>query len=226
MRDTFITYSIILLSYSLFFFLVRVAQKENSCDLKAILTGKGAPGILLSKLIAGILLLGIGIAGVFLSRSFNEKIFIPMINNSIVPACIVIAVAGLTGLFGAEKKLSISIINLKPLSFSFPLLFIPLRTLFLIVYEIFFRGVMLFCMIEDFGIAIAFFINLFLYVFIHWHSDKKERYGSVLMGLVLCLISIYYQNVWPAITIHLMLALSNEIGILITNRSLIKTLRL
>ena len=226
MPNAFITYSIILLSYSLFFFLVRVTQKENSCDLKAILTGKGSPGILLSKLIAGILLLGIGITGVFLSRSFNEKILIPIVNNSALPAWIIIAIAGLTGFFGAEKKLSASIINIQPLSFSFPLIFILLRTLFLIVYEIFFRGVMLFCMIEDFGIAVAVFMNLLLYVFIHWQSDNKERYGSVLMGLLLCFISIYYQNVWPAIAIHVMLALSNEIGILITNRSLIKTLRL
>jgi membrane protease YdiL (CAAX protease family) len=180
----------------------------------------------LSRQIAGVLLLGIGITGVFLSRSFNEKILIPVISGSMLPACVMIAAAGFTGLFGDEKKLPASIINVPLLSHSFPLLFILLRTLFLIVYEIFFRGVMLFCMIEDFGIAVAVFMNLVLYVLIHWHSEKKERYGSVLMGLVLCLISIYYQNVWPAIAIHLMLALSNEIGILITNRSLIKTLRL
>ena len=79
-------------------------------------------------------------------------------------------------------------------------------------------------MIEDFGIAVAVFINLLLYVLIHWHSEKKERYGSVLMGLALCFLSIYYQNVWPAIVVHLTLALSNEIGLLITNRSLIKNL--
>lgn len=226
MPNVFITYSIILLSYSVFFFFAHLTQKENSGDLKTILSGKGSPGILLSRLIAGILLLGIGITGIFLSRSFNERIVIPVVSGSALPGWMLITAAGLIGLLGAEKKLAPSIINIKLLSFSFPLLFILLRTLFLIVYEIFFRGVMLFCMIEDFGIVIAVFINLFLYVFIHWHSEKKERYGSVLMGLVLCLISIYYQNVWPAIAIHLMLALSNEIGILITNRSLIKTLRL
>jgi membrane protease YdiL (CAAX protease family) len=217
-----ITYSIVLLSYSLFFYIVRIAQKNNNGDLKTVLSGHGSPGILLSLLAAGIILLGIGTAVVILTRSYNEKIFIPVVNGSVLPAWIIIVAALLTGLFGTEKKLLPSSLNIQPLSFSFPFLFILLRTLFLIIYEIFFRGIMLFCLIGDFGIAVAVFINLLLYVLIHWQSDKKERYGSVLMGLVLCFITIYYQNVWPAIAIHLMLALSNEIGILITNRSLIK----
>jgi membrane protease YdiL (CAAX protease family) len=219
-----ITYSTILLSYSLFFYIVRIAQKNKNGDLKTVLTGKGSPGILLSLLSAGIILLGIGTTGIMLTRSFNEKIFIPVVSGSALPGWILIAAAGLTGLFGTEKKLSSSSLNIQPLSFSFPFLFILLRTLFLIIYEIFFRVIMLFCMTEDFGIAIAVFINLLLYVLIHWQSDKKERYGSVLMGLVLCFITVYYQNVWPAIAIHLVLALSNEIGILITNRSLFKSL--
>jgi len=219
-----ITYSIILLSYSLFFYIVHIAQKNNNGDLKTVLTGKGSPGILLSLLATGIILLGIGAVGIILIRSFNEKIFLPVVNGSALPAWIIIVAALLTGLLGTEKKLSPYSINIQPLSFSFPLLFILLRTLFLVLYEIFFRAIMLFCMIKDFGIEVAVFINLLLYVLIHWNSDKKERYGSVLMGLVLCFITIYYQNVWPAIATHLMLALSNEIGILITNRSLIKKL--
>jgi membrane protease YdiL (CAAX protease family) len=219
-----ITYSIILLSYSLFFYIVRIAQKNKNGDLKTVLAGNGSPVILLSLLSAGIVLLGIGTTGVLLTRSFNEKIFIPVVNGSALPAGIIIVAALLTGLLGTEKKLSLSSLNIQPPSFSFPFLFVLLRTLFLILYEIFFRAVMLVCMMEDFGIAVAVFINLLLYVLIHWNSDKKERYGSVLMGLVLCFITIYYQNVWPAIAIHLMLALSNEIGILITNRSLIKKL--
>jgi membrane protease YdiL (CAAX protease family) len=219
-----ITYSIVLLNYLLFFYIVHIAQKNKNGDLKTVLSGNGSPGILLSMLTAGIILFVIGTAGVLLTRSFNEKIFIPVVNGSALPAWIIIVAALLTGLLGTEKKLSPYSINIQPLSFSFPFLFILLRTLFLVLYEIFFRGIMLFCMIEDYGIEVAVFINLLLYVLIHWNSEKKERYGSVLMGLVLCFITIYYQNVWPAIAIHLVLALSNEIGILITNRSLFKTL--
>ena len=91
----------------------------------------------------------------------------------------------------------------------------------MIVYEFFFRGMMLFVMIEDLGLVAAVIINLVLYTLVHWF-DKKERYGSVFMGIILCSVSIYYHSVWPAIIIHLSLALSNEITLLINNKSLIK----
>ena len=76
-------------------------------------------------------------------------------------------------------------------------------------------------MIEDLGTAAAVFVNLILYALLHWFN-KKERYASVLMGIILCSISIYYHSVWPAIIIHLSLALSHEITLLINNKSLIK----
>jgi membrane protease YdiL (CAAX protease family) len=76
-------------------------------------------------------------------------------------------------------------------------------------------------MIADFGAIAAVVINCFLYVLIHWF-EKKERYGSLPMGLVLCAVSIYYHSVWPAIAIHAALALSHEITLFINNRSAIK----
>ena len=91
----------------------------------------------------------------------------------------------------------------------------------MIVYEFFFRGMMLFIMEEDFGSATAVIINLILYTLIHWF-DKNERYGAVPMGIILCSVSMYYYSVWPAIAIHLSLALSHEITLLINNKSLIK----
>jgi hypothetical protein len=80
---------------------------------------------------------------------------------------------------------------------------------------------MLFVMIEDLGVAVAVIVNLILYALLHWF-DKKERVGSVLMGIILCSVSIYYYSVWPAIIIHLSLALSHEITLLINSKSLIK----
>ena len=76
-------------------------------------------------------------------------------------------------------------------------------------------------MIEDLGVIPAVIVNLILYALLHWF-DKKERYGSLLMGIILCGVSIYYQSIWPAIIIHLSLALSHEITLLINNKSLIK----
>ena len=123
-------------------------------------------------------------------------IFTPTWNDYDTSVWIMIAAAIIVGTFSAFKKIYPSNISSHSLPSYLPLAFVFIRTLFLIVYECFFRGVMLFLMIEDLGTAAAVFVNLILYALLHWFN-KKERYASVLMGIILCSISIYYHSVWP-----------------------------
>ena len=134
---------------------------------------------------------------------------------------IIIAAATIIGILSAFKKIVPSNNSGHSLPLYLALSFVFVRTLFLIVYESFFRGAVLFVMIEDFGVVTAVIINLILYALVHWF-DAKERYGSLLMGIILCYVTIYYHSIWPAIIIHLSLALSHEITLLINNKSLIK----
>ena len=90
------------------------------------------------------------------------------------------------------------------------ILHIVLRSSFLICYEFFFRGCILFSCIDLFGTLPAIIINLVLYALIHSFNGKKEMYGSVPFGLMLCLFTIWYQSVWPAILLHLLLSSSHE----------------
>jgi membrane protease YdiL (CAAX protease family) len=210
-----------LLYYSFFFAAVKTGFKKSSGQLKDILSGKGQPDILFTKLISGIFLLGIGTVTLFEIRNVDLEIFTPVWNEYNTSVWIIIAVAFVIGTLSAFKKIYPSNNSGHSLPFYLLLAFVFVRTLFLIVYESFFRGVVLFVMIEDFEMATAIIINLILYALLHWF-DKKERYGSVLMGVILCSVSIYYHSVWPAIIIHLSLALSHEITLLINNKSLIK----
>ncbi|WP_276504822.1 CPBP family intramembrane glutamic endopeptidase [Terrimonas pollutisoli] len=89
-----------------------------------------------------------------------------------------------------------------------------LRSSFLACYEWFFRGCILFSCIENFGVIAAIGINLVLYVLIHSFNGKKEMYGSIPFGLILCVFTIWYQSVWPAILLHLMLSSSHEVFLL------------
>ncbi len=136
-------------------------------------------------------------------------------------AWILIAAAIIIGSLTALKKLFPSNNSSRFLPYHLPLSFIFIRTFFLVIYEFFFRGILLFVMIEDLGIIAAVITNLILYVSLHW-SDKKERYSSILMGSLLCVMNIYYQSVWPAVLIHLSLTLGHEITLLINNKALIK----
>ena len=215
------TYLLMLLYYSFFFGAVKTGFRKDSRQLKDVLAGKGKPGILLNQLIAGIIFLGIGTVTLFENRNLDVEIFTLIWNDYDTYVWIIIAAAIIVGTLSAFRKIYPSNISSHSLPLYLPLAFVFIRTLFLIVYESFFRGAMLFVMIEDFGISAAVIINLILYVSLHWF-DKKERYGSILVGFILCSTSIYYHSVWPAIIIHLSLALSHEITLLVNNKSLIK----
>lgn len=219
MLTDIITYALMFFYYSLFFIAVSVGAKNGSGQLKEVLTGKGEAGVLFMRLIAGIFFLGIGSTVLFVKRELDKNIIeIDWSWNYIV--WILTVAAAIVGILSAYKKPRPDN-STYSLPFHLPLSFVFTRTLFLIVYEFFFRGVMLFIMIEDLGTAMAIIFNLIFYMLVHWF-DKCERYGSLIMGIVLCALTIYYHSIWPAIIIHISLALSNEITLLIKNKSLIK----
>jgi membrane protease YdiL (CAAX protease family) len=215
------TYGLLLLYYCLFFKTVRTGFKRSSGQLEDILSGKGEPGILFTRLIAGIFLLGIGTVTLSVKENIDATIFIPKYSEYAVSIWILITAAIIIGFLSACKKVYPVTNSHHSLPLALPLSYVLIRILFMIAYEFFFRGMMLFIMVEDFGSTAAVVINLILYTLIHWFG-KKERYGAVPMGIILCSVSLYYYSVWPAIIIHLSLALSHEITLLINNKSLIK----
>jgi len=221
MLNYIITYGSLLFFFPLFFIAVYASDKCDSGNLKGVLSGKGKPDVLLRRLIAGIFFLGIGTTIILVTRDLDSNIFIPSLSKDASLWMIIAAFAILTGTFSAYKKLSPSQENTYSLSPHSLLSFLSIRILFLLVYEFFFRGALFFVMVEDFGVIAAVIVNIILYVLVHWFN-KEERYGSVLMGGILCSITLYYHSVWPAIAIRLSLALSNEITLMINNRSLIK----
>jgi membrane protease YdiL (CAAX protease family) len=87
-----------------------------------------------------------------------------------------------------------------------------IRILFLISYEIWFRGYFLQELIIIFPLTIALAINTFLYALIHIFSGRREALSSIGFGLLLCYMVLSFQAVWPAIIIHLSLSLGYEMG--------------
>src|SRR4030095_7199833 len=151
MLSYIITYGLMLLYYSFFFKTVKTGFKKNSGQLKDILLGKGEPGILFTRLISGIFLLGIGTATISIKRNIDVEIFTLTWNDYNSSVWIIIATAIIIGILSAFKKIYPSNNSNHSLPFYLPLSFVFVRTLFLIVYESFFRGVILFVMIEDLG---------------------------------------------------------------------------
>jgi membrane protease YdiL (CAAX protease family) len=87
------------------------------------------------------------------------------------------------------------------------------RALFLFSYELWFRGFLFFDCIHWFGIPLAVFINVTLYVLLHIFNGKKEALVCIPFGLLVCFFSIFFNSVLPAIMLHIGFSLVYEINI-------------
>ena len=77
-----------------------------------------------------------------------------------------------------------------------------IRALYLFVYELWFRGFLLFETIRLFGIPAAVSLNILLYALLHIFKSKKEILACIPFGLILCFLSIFFNAAWPAIILH------------------------
>ncbi len=85
-----------------------------------------------------------------------------------------------------------------------------LRLLFLISYEWFFRALLLTDLTSWVGINYGIIMNVLLYAMIHIHKSKKEIIACLPFGLLVCVFTVWWQSVWPAIIFHLQIAIVNE----------------
>ncbi len=81
--------------------------------------------------------------------------------------------------------------------------------IYLLGYEIFFRGVLLFPLVEVLGIWPAIAVNIGLYSATHIPKGLTETIGAIPLSIILCLICIYTGNLWPAFFIHISIAWTN-----------------
>jgi membrane protease YdiL (CAAX protease family) len=85
-----------------------------------------------------------------------------------------------------------------------------LRIIFLMAYEWFFRGVLLLGLCNWLGTLLGIAVNTFLYVTVHLHKKRNEMLGCIPLGILLCIFTLWWQSIWPAIIFHLQVAIINE----------------
>jgi hypothetical protein len=90
------------------------------------------------------------------------------------------------------------------------LLYGSLRSVFLISYEWFFRGLVLWSFSLWLGVNWAILINISLYALMHIHKNKNELIGCIPFGLLVCVFTLWWQSVWPAIIFHLEIMIIHE----------------
>ena len=92
-------------------------------------------------------------------------------------------------------------------------IYFPIRILFLLSYEFFFRGVLFFSLLEVSDILIALLACTSLYVLIHAFDTRNEIIGAIPFGIILCLFSYFTNSIWPAFIIHITLSGVYEVSI-------------
>lgn len=82
--------------------------------------------------------------------------------------------------------------------------------LFLVGYEFMFRGFLLHASLGSLEPVPAVALNCALYSFAHLYKGSLETLGAIPAGIVFCYITIVTGNIWCAVLIHSVMALSNE----------------
>ena len=156
---------------------------------------------------------------ILLKRSFNETITREVLPTfswflSFIFLVILVTICSLR----ISRQIHISHKDIHILSGKFLGQYFFVRILFLVAYELFFRGLLLFDCIEWFGIFQAITFSTLLTVILHVFSGKKEMWACIPYGIISCCCCISIQAVWPAIILHLALSITYETSLL--NRSL------
>lgn len=82
--------------------------------------------------------------------------------------------------------------------------------IFLIGYEFLFRGFLFFSSLEVMVPWAAVALNCVLYAAAHFYKGPGEIMGAIPVGILLCCLTNYTGNIWSAVVIHSIMALSNE----------------
>lgn len=82
---------------------------------------------------------------------------------------------------------------------------------YLLGYEILFRGLMLFPLVETIGLWPAITVNIGMYSATHIPKGLSETLGAIPLAIVLCLVCVYTGSIWIAFVVHVAMAWTNSI---------------
>jgi membrane protease YdiL (CAAX protease family) len=82
---------------------------------------------------------------------------------------------------------------------------------YLLGYELLFRGVLLFPLIDQIGLWPAIAINIGLYSATHIPKGLSETIGAIPLSIVLCLLTVSTGTIWIAFFVHVAMAWTNSL---------------
>ena len=177
---------------------------------------RGQTRLILFQRLSGVLLFGIIPVWILLLRNDISIIRVLKIQFNIYSFLFILIAGSLAVLLNYfvsrsdDNLLVYPQIRAKVWTFSLLILSALSWIAYLFAYELLFRGILLFSCVKEVGNVNAIIFNVVLYSLVHIPKGKKEAFGAVPLGIVLCIITLYTGTIWAAFWIHCSLALSNE----------------
>ncbi len=202
---------------------------QKSRNLTDVLFAKGKFAVLNNRHLSGIIVFLICCWSYTASIEADTSIFQPVWSDERSIICLAITIIAITTGFmtaGNNRITQQGFPARTPATAITIVSYFSLRIIFLVLYEFFFRGVLLFILIAETTVFTAICINMLLYALLHCYSSRKELIGTFPFGLLLCMVTLLHHSVWPAVIIHLALAISHEIKLVIINQSPVKSSQL
>ncbi|MFM7594984.1 MAG: CPBP family intramembrane glutamic endopeptidase [Flavobacteriales bacterium] len=83
--------------------------------------------------------------------------------------------------------------------------------IYLFGYELLFRGVLLFLLVDSLGVVVAIAVNVLMYAISHVPKGLSETLGAIPLGLVLCILTLQSGTIWIAFFVHIALSFTNSL---------------
>ncbi|MFC4723389.1 CPBP family intramembrane glutamic endopeptidase [Geojedonia litorea] len=201
MTTSFMTYFIISMVYK------RLGIRNLEC---ALLTSNGLR-LLNLKHVVGIILFGV----VFYAITPELRSLINTIEVPRIP--VLLSFLTIFFLSGYVSHLSVGNNTFKKdhishYRFSKAWVYFLIRFTFLLCYEFFFRGILLYKFLEIGSVYASILYCTVLYVLIHCFDSRKEILGAIPFGVVLCVFTFLTNSIWYAFFIHMALSAVYEIS--------------
>ncbi|MBT8259810.1 MAG: CPBP family intramembrane metalloprotease [Bacteroidia bacterium] len=212
METPFFSYCLIIIAFLLYLIVSYLYKILNVNNLEKALQKSNGLTFLNLRHSIGILLFGVSFLCLHIEYVELLTIFNHFSFNIVLISLILIILTVLISK-SSVKKTILNINYNNRVYIGNGLLYFIVRSIFLLSYEFFFRGVLLFTLIDLFGLVLAIIINTLLYVLIHAFDSKAEIIGAIPFGIVLCLLSYYSESIVLPFIIHLSLSLVYEVSL-------------
>lgn len=215
MNSPVIIWVLITISFVTYFIVSMVYKKLGIHNLQSALLATNGLRLLNLKYLIGIFLFGIIFYVIIPDlRYLIEYIEIPRL-SILLPFIIIFFLIGYLSKVSFQKAIQ-KYTSVSEYSFKNALMYFIIRIAFLLSYEFFFRGILLYKFLELYPPYYAILNCTFLYVLIHIFHSQKEFFRAMAVGILLGIFSYLTGSIWYPFIIQMGLYVVYEISMFYT----------